>query len=85
MKYPKGNNCHQACPIDWRHTPNMTGDFEMDASIMNAKAKRLKTDLIHHIKADGLWNSIAPGEPGPSKTYGPRTNYQGYDGYHGDD
>ncbi len=81
MKYPKGNNAHQCAPIDWRHTPNMTGDFEMDASIMNAKAKRLKTDLIHHIKADGLWNSIAPGDT----AYGYRTGYRGYEGYHGDD
>lgn len=85
MKYPKKCSPHQCAPQEWRMTPNLTGDFELDASIMHATAKRVRTDLVHHVKADGLWNSIAAGEPGEHKTYGPRTNYQGYDGYHGDD
>ena len=80
MKYPKGNNCHQCAPKDWHHTPNLTGDYEMDASIMHAKAKRLNSDLIHHIKGGG-YSILDPDET----AYGYRTNYRGYRGYHGDD
>lgn len=75
MKYPKGNNCHQCAPGEWRHTPNMTGDYEFDASVIHAKAKRLKTDLMHHIKDGNVPNTI----------YDPRTAYRGYSGYHGDE
>jgi len=79
MKHPRGVPCHDCAPQDWKMTPNITGDFEMDASIMHAKAKRLHTDLVHHVKAEGLWNHTDP------NAYHPRTAYRGYDGYHGDD
>ena len=73
MKLEKGYHCHECAPKEFRHTADLTGSHEFDASVMHSKAKRVKTDLKHHLKSDN--------------TYGPRTNYNGgsYHGYHGDD
>jgi hypothetical protein len=83
MKYPKNQPCHQCAPSEWRHTPNMTGDHEFDASVMHASAKRVSRDIAHHIKGGSIGNIIEDGR----NAYQPRTNYAGgsYEGYHGDD
>jgi len=74
MKYPKGTPPHRVAPKEWRHTPDLTGSYELDA-------------MIHHSKnrdaADRLRDHIYQLKSGYS--YGPRTAYQGYNGYDGDE
>jgi len=71
MKRPKHSNDHYAAPKAWRHTPNMTGDYDLDASIMHSHSKALPGKLSTH---------TIKNEP-----YGPKTGYDGYSGYSGDD
>lgn len=59
-------------PKEYRHTQNCTGDYDMDASITNC----LNSDVPHKINM-----YILTDETG----YGPRTAYNGYSGYSGDD
>lgn len=71
MRKPKGFRNHTAAPRDWRHTANLTGDYEMDASIASCRNKSVPGKLKTHLLSE---------EP-----YGPRSNYSGYRGYSGDD
>lgn len=64
----RGN--HELAPDAWHKVPNVTGDFDLDASIMHATNKDMKAKLAMHLVV------------GPA--YGPR-GYGGYHGYHGDD
>ena len=49
----------------------MTGDYDLDASIMHSHSKALPGKLSTH---------TIKNEP-----YGPKTGYDGYSGYSGDD
>jgi hypothetical protein len=71
MRQPKGHREHTVAPPEWRHTPCMTGDYELDGAIQQCP----NTDMAARI-ADHLTGRNA---------YAPRTAYNGYDRYHGDD
>lgn len=71
MKQPKGFVEHRVCPVEWRHTPDMTGSYELDAAIKSNSNRDVPRRLDMYLKG--------------SNAYGPRTAYQGYDGYSGDD
>ena len=71
MKQPRGHKEHTVAPVEWRHTPNMTGDYELDGAIQQCPNTDLARRLKDHLTA--------------GNAYGPRTGYNGYDGYHGDD
>lgn len=66
----RGN--HTCAPKGWRGVPNVTGDYDLDATIMHRSNKDMAQRLKQHIAA-------------PAPTYGPRTSYHGYSGNHGDD
>ena len=72
MKKPKGIEQHKCSPKDWRKTPMITGDYDMDATIMHNNNKDVPKRLALYTKKN-------------SNAYGPRTAYNGYDGYSGDD
>lgn len=70
MRQPKGVQCHGECAAtDRRSIPNITGDQDMDRSIMKCKDKDVPDRLKLYVGGG----------------YGPRTGYNGYQGYHGDD
>lgn len=71
MKRPANTPCHECAPDHWHTTPNMTGDYDMDATIMHSK----NSDMPHKLK-----QYLAP-----KPAYRPRTGYRSYKGYHGDD
>lgn len=64
------NQLHEIAPADYRNTERITGDFEFDASIAACK----NSDMPKRLK---LYTT--------ANVYGYRTNYAGYDAYHGDD
>lgn len=68
MRKPRGYANHTAAPASWRSTSNITGDYEMDASILACKNKSLPAKLADHIA----------GSSGP---YTPQTAYNAYSGY----
>lgn len=70
MKAPK-RPMHEHCPAEYRQTPNMTGDYEMDASIMASKNSDVPRRLKMYLSG--------------GNAYSPVTNYGGYHNYHGDD
>ena len=67
-----GCDCHQLAPRDWRIVPNITGDFDLDASILFREDKDLPDRLALYVRHQKL-------------TYGPRTGYSSSHGYSGDD
>jgi hypothetical protein len=71
MRRMKGFQCHVCCPAEWRQTQNMTGSYELDATINRMK----NTDM-----RDRLKDHLATG----SDAYGPLTAYNGYRNYSGD-
>ena len=66
------NGCHQAAPKGWRDVPNMTGDYDLDATILHRNNKSIPNRLELYLKHKAT-------------AYGYRTNYDGYHGYSGDD
>jgi hypothetical protein len=60
--------CHQCAPRGWRDVPDVTGDFDLDASILHRHNKDLPHRLELYTKRGG-------------KAYGPGTAYSGYRGY----
>lgn len=69
-------HCHVCAPKDWLQTPNVTGDFELDASIAHCHNVNAKDRLKMH-----------SGQPvdGSGAAYGHKSAYNGYHGYSGDD
>ena len=63
--------CHECCPKDWRKVPDISGDYDLDATIMHRNNGNLPSRLALYTKR--------------GNAYGPRTGYGGYHGYHGDD
>lgn len=72
MKSLGADHCHQCAPRAWRGVPDLTGDYDLDATI----AHRHNKDLPHRL---GLYTKRS------RESYGPRTAYGGYHGYSGDD
>lgn len=63
-----GPENHACCPEGWRDVPNVSGDYDLDATMMHRENPNLPDRLDQHI----------------SKGSGPRTGYNGYHNYHGD-
>ena len=72
MKIPKHVPSHQCAPQDWRRTPMITGDYDLDATILHRNNK----DLAHRLELYVRKNKGA---------YGGLSGYSGYSHYHGDD
>lgn len=66
------NGHHECCPKDWRKVPNLTGDYDLDATIMHRENGSLPSRLSLYTRRN-------------TGNYGPRSAYNGYSGYHGDD
>jgi hypothetical protein len=51
MRQPSDNAPrHQCCPKAWRQTPDMTGDYDFDASIMHSGNRDMASKLRQHLK-----------------------------------
>lgn len=72
MRGQAHNGNHECAPKPWRDVPNMTGDYDLDATIMHRDNPALPDRLSLYVKQRG-------------RTYGARTGYGGYHGYSGDD
>ena len=66
--------CHSCAPKPWRTVPNVTGDYDLDATIMHRKNHDLEARIRTHL-------ALPRGSAG---VYGPR-GYSGRGGNHGDD
>ncbi len=64
--------CHNCAPPGWRNVPNMSGDYDFDATIEHRNNPSLPLRLNLYLKRH-------------SNAYGALTGYTGYQGYHGDD
>ena len=64
------NGCHTCAPKAWRDVPNVTGDYDMDATILHRNNKDLPNRLRQYSRR--------------GRSYGPMTAYDGYHGYSGD-
>lgn len=71
MRKPRGVPNHSVAPAAWRSTSNLTGDYELDASILNCKNRAVPGKLEMYVSK--------------SDSYGPRGAYNGYSGMSGDD
>ena len=71
MKAPKHHPCHQCAPRGWRTTPNMTGDYDMDATIMHRGNKSIPDRLSLYLRKG-------------RSSYHPGSGYSGVTNYHGD-
>lgn len=58
-------------PKAWKDVPNLTGDYDLDATIMHRENPNLPDRLNLYVKRD-------------VHAYGPRTGYNGYHNYGGD-
>ena len=72
MTKPITAKCHECCPPEFRSVHEFTGHHELDA-VIEANQNR---DIPHRLQLY-LRTGDSP--------YGPRTNYNGYDGYTGDE
>lgn len=64
------NQTHDACaPKAWKDVPNVTGDYDLDATIMHRDNKDLPHRLALYTKG---------------QVYGPLTGYNAYHNYRGD-
>jgi hypothetical protein len=66
------HHCHDCGPKAWHAVPDVTGDYDLDATIMHRNNPDLPKRLELYVKH-------------PGNAYGYRTGYNGYHGNHGDD
>ena len=55
MRQPKGHLEYGkagCCPTEWNNTPDMTGYYETDGSIMRCKNKDARAKLSDHLVTD---------------------------------
>ncbi len=71
LKMARGE-CHECAPKEWRKTPNLTGDYDLDETIMH----RHNGDMPKRLKVYTKDSKVS---------YGNKTGYNGYRGYSGDD
>ena len=74
MRQPKGRPHHEYAPKAWRRTAVITGDYDMDASIVHCKNKAVPGKLKMYVAANH-----------EQSEYGTRSGYNGYSGYSGDE
>lgn len=65
------SGCHTNGPKDWHSVPVMTGDYDLDATILHRSNKDMPKRLNLYLRR-------------PSPGYGPRTGYDAYNTYSGD-
>ena len=65
--------CHDCAPKGWHDVPVLTNDYDLDATILHRGNKDLPARLNLYVKHKGM------------NAYGPKTGYNGYHGYSGDD
>jgi hypothetical protein len=68
----QGEN-HACAPKAWRDVANLTGDYDLDATIAHRSNPALPDRLSLYVKHSN------------ATSYGARTGYSGYHGYSGDD
>lgn len=73
MKFPRGALAHDT-DQQFARTPNITNSLSLDRAI-HANPNRDLPDRL----------ALYAGLPAPTRAYGPRTAYDGYDGYSGDE
>lgn len=73
MRQPRGFQEHVVAPKEWRHTPDLTGSYELDGAIMHCSNTDVPKRLCMYLKG------------GMDGAYGPRSAYDGYAGYSGDE
>jgi hypothetical protein len=67
---------HRSCsPKPWHAVPKVTGDFDLDATIMHRNNSDMASRLQTYVRQTR----------GSAGSYGPRSNYTGYSGNSGDD
>jgi hypothetical protein len=71
MRQPRGFQEHVVCPAEWSHTPDITGSYELDGAIKANSNSDVPRRLAMYLNRD--------------YSYGPRTAYNGYAGYSGDE
>jgi hypothetical protein len=71
-----GHGSHQCAPREWRGLPKISGDYDLDATILHRHNKDLPHRLAMYTR--GMTAPITAG-------YNPRTAYHGYSGYRGDE
>jgi hypothetical protein len=64
---------HSCAPKAWRDVPRLTGDYDMDASILHGKNRDMPVRLALYSKG------------GNQHAYTPGSAYRGYSNYHGED
>jgi len=64
--------CHDCAPKPWHDVPKVTGDYDMDATILHGKNRDMPARLALYSKGGG-------------NAYSPVTGYNGYQNNHGDD
>jgi hypothetical protein len=79
MRFPRGTPCHAIAPKEFRRVPNITGSVELDRVISASN----NPDMARRLT---FYAGDSRGFSGPDNfSYGPRTNYDGYSGYSGDE
>jgi hypothetical protein len=69
MRKPKGVKCHDCAPQGWRgHTPNITGDYDLDETILHRSNTDMPTRFRMYVR----------------KEIGPYTLQNGYNAYRTD-
>lgn len=71
VKSLSGNGCHDCAPKEWRGVPKITGDYDLDATIVHRKNGDLPRRLALYTR-----------QVGQGQTH---RAYHGYSGNHGDD
>jgi len=67
-----GGQCHESdAPKDWRDVPDVTGDYDLDATILHRENPDLPHRLALYLKQD-------------RNAFQPVTGYNGYHNYGGD-
>lgn len=64
--------CHVCSPRAWHDVPDVSGDYDLDATILHRPNKDLPLRLAMYVKRGG-------------NAYGYRSAYNSYSGYSGDD
>lgn len=66
------NGCHDCAPKAWHDVPLVTGDYDLDATILHRSNKAIPDRLELYLKK------------GKGGVYGPLTGYGASRNYHGD-
>lgn len=95
--------CHGGChingPKDWHEVPVVSGDYDLDATIMHRNNKDMPKRLNLYVRrpsgygGEGYGDSSVGSKKHPDAQrdgaeigiYGTRSGYAGYKGYQGDD